>query len=67
MTLFDVAILAGGQGTRLRARTGAAPKPMVPILGRPALSYQLALCRSHGFSRVLLLVHYEHAVIGGAR
>jgi NDP-sugar pyrophosphorylase family protein len=63
VTLFDVAILAGGQGTRLKPRAGAAPKPMVPVLGRPALAYQLALCRSHGFSRILLLVHYEQAVI----
>lgn len=60
---FDVAILAGGQGTKLRARAGGLPKPMVPLLGRPLLEYQLDLCRRHGFLRVLLLVHYEHEVI----
>ena len=63
MTSFEVAILAGGAGTRLQARTGPLPKPMVPILGMPLLEYQLALCRRHGFSRILLLVHHAHEVI----
>lgn len=59
----EVAILAGGMGTRLKARTGHLPKPMAPILGRPVLEYQIALCRSHGFRRIALLVHYESDVI----
>ena len=59
----DVAILAGGQGTRLRERAGPLPKPMVPLLGRPILDHQLDLCRLHGFRRVLLLVHYNPEAI----
>jgi histidinol-phosphate phosphatase family protein len=59
----DVVILAGGQGTRLRERAGNLPKPMVPLLGRPILDYQLDLCRAHGCRRVLLLVHYGHEAI----
>jgi D,D-heptose 1,7-bisphosphate phosphatase len=60
---FHVAILAGGQGTRLRDRTGQLPKPLVPLRGRALLEYQLDLCRRHGFHHVLLLVHYEHEAI----
>jgi len=59
----DVAILAGGQGTRLRDRTGRLPKPLIPLLGRPLLDYQLDSCRAHGCSRVLLLVHHAHEAI----
>ena len=59
----DVAILAGGQGTRLRERAGDLPKPMVPLVGRPILDHQLDLCRLHGFKRILLLVHYNHEAI----
>ena len=59
----DVAILAGGQGTRLRERAGDLPKPMVPLVGRPILDHQLDLCRVHGFRRILLLVHYNHEAI----
>jgi histidinol-phosphate phosphatase family protein len=60
---FNVAILAGGQGTRLKDRAGRLPKPMMPILGKPLLDHQIELCKRHGFSRILLLVHYEHEMI----
>jgi histidinol-phosphate phosphatase family protein len=59
----QVAILAGGMGTRLKVRTGNLPKPMVPILGRPVLEHQIDLCRRHGFTRIALLVHYEYESI----
>ena len=59
----NVAILAGGKGTRLKARTGNLPKPMAPVLGHPVLEHLIDLCRQHGFTRVALLVHYEHEVI----
>jgi histidinol-phosphate phosphatase family protein len=63
MTPFEVAILAGGAGSRLKSRTGPLPKPMVPILGTPLLEHQIALCRRHGFGRILLLVHHTHEQI----
>jgi histidinol-phosphate phosphatase family protein len=63
MTPFEVAILAGGTGSRLKSRTGHLPKPMVPILGSPLLEHQFALCRQHGFFRILLLVHHAHEQI----
>lgn len=59
----NVAILAGGMGTRLRSRTGNLPKPMAPILGRPVLEHLIDLCVRHGFHDIALLVHYEHESI----
>jgi len=59
----QVAILAGGMGTRLKSRTGNLPKPMALVMGRPVLEHLISLCRLHGFERIALLVHYEHAVI----
>ena len=50
--LCNVAILAGGQGTRLASRSGELPKPMVPILGKPVLQHQIELCRKHGVAAV---------------
>lgn len=61
--LCQVAILAGGKGSRLKMRTGSLPKPMMPILGTPVLEHQIVLCRRHGFTRIALLVHYEHEAI----
>ena len=64
-SLFEcnVAILAGGMGTRLRERSGDLPKPMVPVLGKPVLQHQIELCRKHGFLNIALLVQYRHEKI----
>lgn len=59
----QVAILAGGMGTRLRERSGDLPKPMVPVLGKPLLHYQIELCRKHGFTDIALLVQHRHEKI----
>jgi len=52
-------ILAGGQGTRLRPLTLARAKPVVPLLNRPFLAYQLALLRDHGVTDVILACSYR--------
>ena len=61
--LCNVAILAGGQGTRLASRSGDLPKPMVPVMGKPVLQHQIELCRQHGFTDIALLVHHRHEAI----
>jgi NDP-sugar pyrophosphorylase family protein len=52
-------ILAGGQGTRLRPLTDTRPKPIVPLLNRPFLHYQLALLRQHGVTDIILSCSYR--------
>jgi len=59
----NVAILAGGRGTRLAARSGDLPKPMVPIMGKPVLQHLIELCKNHGFTDIALLVQYRHEKI----
>src|SRR5438445_5333592 len=56
---LQAVILAGGQGTRLRPLTLARAKPVVPLLNRPFLAYQLALLRAHGVSDVVLACSYR--------
>lgn len=51
-------ILAGGRGTRMQPITKDRPKPMVPVLGRPFLEYQIEQLREQGFERVLILLGY---------
>lgn len=55
---MQVAILAGGLGTRLRPITEKIPKPMVPVAGEPFLHWQLLDLKGQGFTDVLLLVAY---------
>ena len=59
----QLVILAGGQGTRLKDRLGDLPKPMIPIAGKPLLEHQIELARAHGFTDVLLFVHYRADLI----
>lgn len=53
---MQAVILAGGLGTRLRPLTYEIPKPMIPILGKPYLYYQLKLLKDYCISDVLLLI-----------
>jgi len=53
---MQLAIIAGGQGTRLKERLGDLPKPMAPIAGRPLVEHQMELARRHGIEDIVLLV-----------
>lgn len=56
-------ILAGGLGTRLRARVRDIPKSMAPIAGRPFLCWLLDRLAQVGFRRVILSVGYRSPAI----
>jgi len=52
-------ILAGGKGTRLRPLTIYTPKPIVPVLNRPFLLYQLEILRRAGIKDITLSLGYQ--------
>jgi NDP-sugar pyrophosphorylase family protein len=56
-------ILAGGLGTRLRPLTLERPKPVVPLLNVPFLSYQLAMLGAHGVRDVILSISHRSEAI----
>jgi mannose-1-phosphate guanylyltransferase len=47
-------ILVGGEGTRLRPLTSTLPKPIVPLVDRPFISFMLEWLRQHGVSEVIM-------------
>ena len=51
-------VLAAGLGTRLRPLTFELPKPMVPLLDRPAMAHTVDLLRHHGVDRIVANLHY---------
>ena len=55
--ITDAVILMAGMGTRLRASGEMLPKPLVPIFGRPLISYVFDALEKVG-------VRNLHAVIG---
>jgi len=52
-------ILAGGEGTRLRPLTVYTPKPVVPIVNRPFLFYQIDLLKRAGVADITLALGYQ--------
>jgi NDP-sugar pyrophosphorylase family protein len=50
--------IVGGRGERLRPYTDNLPKPMVPINGRPLISYQIDWMRANGVTDVVFLTGY---------
>ena len=55
--LFALTI-AGGRGERLKPLTDSVPKPMVPLDGRPMLSYQVDQLMKNGVTDVVFLCGY---------
>ncbi len=60
---MKVAILCGGQGTRLREETEFRPKPLVDIGGRPILLHIMKLYAHHGFHEFVLCLGYKGDMI----
>jgi NDP-sugar pyrophosphorylase family protein len=52
-------ILAGGKGTRLRPLTVYTPKPIVPVVNRPFLAYQLEALKAAGIKDITLSLSYQ--------
>ena len=61
-------MLAGGQGTRLRPLTYTTPKPVMPLAGRPFLTFMLDWLRGHGVDEAILSCGFMsdgvHSVLG---
>jgi mannose-1-phosphate guanylyltransferase len=51
---MQAVILVGGEGTRLRPLTSTVPKPVVPLVDRPFITFMLEWLRQHGIDDVIL-------------
>jgi len=51
---MQAVILVGGEGTRLRPLTSTVPKPVVPLVDRPFISFMLQWLRVHGVDDVIM-------------
>lgn len=51
-------VMAAGVGSRLEPLTVNVPKPMVPVVTRPAMEHILALLRRHGVTEVVANLWY---------
>jgi mannose-1-phosphate guanylyltransferase len=51
---MQAVILVGGEGTRLRPLTSTVPKPVVPLVDRPFISFMLEWLKRHGIDDVIM-------------
>lgn len=51
-------ILAAGRGTRMGELTKSMPKPLVPVLGRPAIEWVIDGMVSAGIRRIVIVIGY---------
>ncbi len=58
-------IIAGGKGTRLRSVSEELPKPMVPVLGKPILEYQVEALKGFGINDIIMMIGYKGEQISG--
>lgn len=57
--MYDVVILAGGLGTRLKQISGEIPKPMVDISGQPFLYRLMKYLEQQGVRKIILSLSYR--------
>ncbi len=63
---IDAIVLAGGQGTRLRAVLADRPKPLAEVAGRPFLGYVLDSLAAAGIRRVTFCTGYRAEMVEAA-
>lgn len=51
-------VLSAGRGERLRPLTGALPKPLLPVAGRPLVAWTLERLRAAGCEAVAVNLHH---------
>ena len=55
--------MAGGKGTRIASIQQDVPKPMIKILGKPVLQYQIENLKQYGLTDIILVIgHLGHVI-----
>jgi choline kinase len=58
-SLFEAVIIMAGSGSRLRSNGRSLIKPLVPVLGRPLISYTFEMLANAGIRTVYSIVGFE--------
>lgn len=65
MYIMKIVIMAGGKGTRIASVNSEVPKPMIEILGKPILQYQVESLRAQGFQEFIFIIGHQGEIIQG--
>lgn len=61
--VMKVVIMAGGKGTRIAAINSELPKPMLSILGRPVLEYEIDCLKKQGYMDITIVIGHLGDII----
>ena len=60
---MKIVIMAGGKGTRIASVNSEVPKPMIPILDKPILEWQIDTLKKQGYTEFVFIVgHLGHTI-----
>jgi len=57
---MQVLILCGGLGKRLKPYTEQTPKPLLEVLNKPVIEYQIDFFKRHGINDIILCTGYKN-------
>lgn len=60
---MKIVIMAGGKGTRIASLNSEVPKPMIEILNKPILEYEIECVKKQGFTDIILVVGHLGNII----
>lgn len=60
---MKIVIMAGGKGTRISSIAADIPKPMIRIMDKPILEYQIECLKRQGFIDIVIIVGHLGSVI----
>jgi len=66
MKIRQAVVMVGGKGTRLRPLTDSRPKPILPVLDRPCLSYLIGSLAKGGIEEIILACGYRSEKMAAA-
>lgn len=61
--MMKIIIMAGGKGTRIASINSEVPKPMIEVLGKPILQYQIECLKKQNYTEVYLIIGHLGNVI----
>lgn len=60
---MKIVIMAGGRGTRIAEVNSEVPKPMIPIMNKPILEYEIECVKRQGYTDIILVIGYLGHVV----
>ena len=62
---MKVVVPMAGRGSRFASTAGTVPKPLIPVMGRPMVSWALRSIENVLFNQIIFIALKEHVEVSG--